>query len=609
MRLILISLAMCLAATSAGAADRVFYAGGGQHTVFHDVLALSDGTLLVAGGSDSLAWVPRGTASIALPADPITSRPENGRVAFVLHLSSDLEKILHVLHFPAGAAEDIRKLRVTSQPGQPTGDLLLSGTTREDRAAGGGYFIAKLDANFVNAVPKRLLWLTNVWAGGSHRDYHPWDVGGDGKVVYVDGKDFAPDWVSLRRLTTDGKPDIVPNWRYHTGRGSDGPVDGYWTPAGARKDVKVEHSAVVFKISRPDLRSWTDEDYKATEDDGNGKPRQGRWPNDLFFSGPATPDGDGGAKPPGYTGYRPGRNPTHRVVAVVVDRRDNAMYVGYSIQSRLPDGQPDFEPAVIAWDADGTLRWWNRLYHETTENSTPDQYVDHMAMDYANSRLIVGARCHGNNVMNFWNGKGTMKNSLNGKTGNVHISWIGALEARTGKFHNATWLAEFADGGKSMGKPLADGPLAGWPDPNGGWADLNTTRMQDLTTDAAGRVYVLAVGRRPVTTRNAYQQMAKPSEGSSAWSGFVRLYGPVFGEVAYSSILNPPWDLQTGTASPAPDLLGVAPVAGGLVVVGQHKAKDPSTIKPVPTANPAPWGNTIPADAGVIARLEVETAR
>lgn len=79
-----------------------------------------------------------------------------------------------------------------------------------------------------------------------------------------------------------------------------------------------------------------------------------------------------------------------------------------NFKSVLPNGGlPDFEPAVIAMDSSGMLMWWSRLYHEITPlgdtvNSSPDQYVDALAIDYANDKLVVGARCHGNNVENFW---------------------------------------------------------------------------------------------------------------------------------------------------------------------------------------------------------------
>jgi hypothetical protein len=70
--------------------------------------------------------------------------------------------------------------------------------------------------------------------------------------------------------------------------------------------------------------------------------------------------------------------------------------------------------------------------------------------------------------------------------------------------------------------------------------------------------------------------------------------------VSYSSILNAPWDMTTGQGSPPPNLRAIAPVAGGLIVVGEHHGKADETLKPVPTAKPPAWGNTEPTGAGVI---------
>ena len=44
--------------------------------------------------------------------------------------------------------------------------------------------------------------------------------------------------------------------------------------------------------------------------------------------------------------------------------------------------------AIVAMEANGQLRWWDRLYRETPANSPPDQYVDAHAGSHA-------ARMHG----------------------------------------------------------------------------------------------------------------------------------------------------------------------------------------------------------------------
>lgn len=118
---------------------------------------------------------------------------------------------------------------------------------------------------------------------------------------------------------------------------------------------------------------------------------------DLLYDGPCDPD-DVRTDGPGYTGYSLGANPTQEVGAIEVDPATGTTFVGISMQSTLPDGNPDFEPAVIAFAPDGSLLWWSRLYTESASNSSPDQFVDGLA--YRDGALYVLARAHGNNTFN-----------------------------------------------------------------------------------------------------------------------------------------------------------------------------------------------------------------
>jgi hypothetical protein len=603
-----------LSLTGVARADRAFYVGSGGKTVLHDVHVLPDGSVLVAGGTEDVQWFTRNVKDIKLDGKLITSQPGTKRVGFLLHLDAKLDRIIRAYHFPPGVTDGIRRIRtsgtpaVGDSPAKP-GDIYISGFTVENRDQSGGYFIAKLDGDFSGKVPTKVEWVRNIWAGSSHREYQPWDVGSDGKVVYVIGVDFKADWVMLGRLNARGEDDVVPHFRYHWGRNASGhSVDGHWTPATARTDYTPQGSGVVFKIWRADLRSWTADEYNAVVPDGNGGTRQGSWPNDYYFAGPANPDDlQSSHAQPGYTGYRVGRNQTHRVVAVAVDRRDGSIYAGYSVQSRLPDGLPDFEPAVIAWDVDGKLKWWSRLYTENNEHSEPDQYVDGIAIDYANDRLIVGARSHGNNVINLWDGTNSFKNKLNGKTGNIHISWIGSLKLSDGSFVNSAWLSELADTNKGLGKTIESGLLAGWPDPNGGWADMNTTRLRDLRVDSAGNIFVAAVGRRPYTTSNAFMQMYKPSEGRSRWSDFTRVYTADLSQLKYSSIVNTPWKGDTDGGSTTIQLHAIHPIATGLISVGtQNLTKEGQSIGPINIMNAPEYASPLPDEAGIILLKEFE---
>jgi hypothetical protein len=588
------------------------------------VLVLSDSTVLVAGGASSLNWVPAGVPRTALSATGIHSASA-GRVGFILHLSADLRTVLRVLHFPAGTVRDVKRLRTTSLPGQPTGDLYLSGTRDAANTSDDGYFIARLDQNFVQAAPTALRWAYNVKcppraAGGDASEYkelQPWDVGSDGKVVFALGAPFDFNWAAIERLTANGTQDLVPEWPAHWTASTefDGKASEY---TGTDPLVR---SAVVMKAGRRgSLRSATAADYSALLPDGNGRTdRQGRLPDDYYFSGPCNASACAGG--PGYTGYRVSDKPTQRVGGIVIDRRDNSLYFGYSTQSRLPDGNPDFEPAVVAMSATGQLKWWSRLYHERVENnqggytttSSPDQYVDHLELDLASNRLVVLARAHGNNVINFWSGHQvaadptarSFHHQFTGTNGNIHISWLGKLSLADGTLRAATWVAEYADStnlGAAYPEPIHDG----WANHNAGWPNLNTTRVARLKVDAQGAVYLVAQGRRTVTTSNAYMKMYKPSEGRSGWNSFVRVFEPDLRTLRYSSLLRGPWDAAVDGGDENVRLDSVHPVSGGVLTVGYHKV-DTAGVPlgaPVPVAEVPAWGASAPAgESAVLAHL------
>jgi hypothetical protein len=586
----------------------VTYAGSAGLDRFTSVMQLSDGTVLVSGGAADLSWLPAGTATTQLATTGINNAQGTGRIGFLLHLSSDLATILRVAHFPAGGVEDISFIKTTSIPGAATGDLYISGVTRDSRANNGGYFIARLNNNFVSGAPTALLWARSIYATGDHQTRQPWDVGGDGKVVYTVGEPFGTGWAAVYRLRADGSDDVVPDWRYHfANRISDNAaVEGGWTPASARTDVVVRQSAIIFKAGgRCELRSWTAGDYQLVQADGNGGTRQGRWPLDLFYNAPCDPNAPSGSGP-GYTGYSLGANPTQRIGGIAIDRRSNDIYIGFSIQSRLPGGNPDFEPAVIAYTSTGLQKWWSRLYTETAQNSPPDQYVDGMAIDYALNSAVVLARTHGNAPNSLWNGVNAFQNRFTGTNGNIHISWLGKLRLSDGVRLHSTYLAEYVEGSTNFGAAHPDPNIDGFPNPNAGWPDVNTTRCETgIQTDAAGAVYVTCTGRRTITTRAAYQKMPLPGQGVGTWNDFVRVYTPTFDTLIYSSLLTGVWNTTTGAGGGNTNLLSVAPTSNGILVVGLHNASSGvATGNHIAVTNVPTWGASAPAnESAILARL------
>ncbi|MDX1913473.1 MAG: T9SS type A sorting domain-containing protein [Saprospiraceae bacterium] len=581
------------------------YAGGWANDAFYDIIQLSNGHFLVAGSTETLDWAPATTSILAFQNPGIANNAGSGKIAFLAELSADLQTMLAIYHLPAGAAENFRYIKTTNLPGDPTGEIYISGDTEDTQ--NGGYFIGKLNGNFVTSPPTGFSWVENVKAAtGQYPDiYQPWDVGNDGKVVYAYGDSHAYNWSAVYRLDAEGIDDVVPAWRVHwLVAGGEYYGDANDHPGGIEA---LAYSAIVFKrdANRCELRSAESEDYQLWQPDGNGGMKKGKWPLDILYDGPCTPGVPGNnTNGPGYTGYSPGATFTYGPSSICIDRRTNHLYIGFNAKSVLPDGQPDFEPVVMSMDANGALRWWSRLYHEVRPDgsyhvSEPDQYVDALAMDYSTQegRLVVGARCHGNNTENLWEGNeiagnpgaNGFQNRFTGSNGNIHISWLGKLDCANGALVNSTYMAEYAEGGQSWGAPHPDPNLDGWPDPNGGWPDVNTTYLAKnaIKSTSDGSVAVLGVGRRTITTANAFQKMVKPGHGGqSCWNAFTRVYSPSLEKPLYSSLFVGQWDTLTQTGGDNVTLYGLWKTAKGIVVVGKHKGSGAE----IPLANVPDWG-------------------
>lgn len=617
MRISIIVLALA-ALPDAYAQDRVFYAASSDGARFNDVLELSDRTVLVAGSATTLNWLPAGVPLTTLSATGINSSAANKR-GFVLKLSADLNQVLAAYAFPTGTVRDVFKLRSTELPGQPTGAIYLSGS--RDGATTDGYYLARLNGNSVSAPIVGLSWVYSVGASGDHKERQPWDVSGDGTVFFATGAPFASSFATIEKLNANGQRMLVPDWWAHWNASG---AEWRGTPASSFPGPGVlSYSGLVLKAARPgSLRSWTQADFDLLQADGNGNSgRKGKYPDDYYFSAPCALPGSACDNGPGYTGYRIQGITTQRIGGIAVDKRNGALYFGYSTKSTLPGGNPDFEPAIVAMEATGAIKWWNRLYREDSSNSSPDQYVDGLAIDYAQNRVVVLARSHGNNVTNLWKGNAIaaspgangFQNQFSGNNGNIHISWLGAFDLAQNTLRAATWVAEYFDPAEGLGAAHPDPNLMGFPSPNNGWPKLNTTRcgadagyQGGVKVSPRGEVGVLCVGRRTITTRNAHQKMLLPAAGASSWNQFVRVYAPDLSTVRYSSLLTGAWDANGGGDNTT--LVGFGFNASGAVMVGGwHRASSGvAQGNPVPTLNLPSWGRaTAVNETPLLARLTI----
>lgn len=594
--------------------NRVFYAGSVGPDRFNDIHRLSDGSFLVAGQSTDLSWIPTTVPQTTLSAAGIDSTA-SGQIGFILHLSADVSQVLRILRFPSGSVRDVFKIRSSEVPGAPTGNVFISGS-RDGAGGEDGYYLARLNANFVSSAPTALSWVSNIRAAGGVKGRQPWDVGSDGKIVYALGLEFDANWAAIQRLSAAGSPELVEHWHAHWHAG--GEWDG--TPASSYSGSQaLNYSAIVMKVNRRgSLRSFNAPDFALLASDGNGNAgRQGRFPDDYYHNahcelavGSSCPNSG-----PGYTGYRAASAQTQRVGSIAVDRRNGDIYFGYSTKSVLPDGNPDFEPAVVAMNANGSLKWWDRLYRETTANSSPDQYVDGLAIDHLNNRLVVLARTHGNNTINLCRGNEIsaslsgdgFQRQFTGTNGNIHISWLGAFNLADGRVRAATYVAEYIEGSTSFGAAHPDALLGGWPNPNAGWPNVNTTRCGadagfsgeiEILND--GSVAIACAGRRSLTTTDAHQRMPLPNAmpfATGTWNQFVRVYRPDLNGIQYSSLVVGNWDQNTGQGGDNTQLIGLAASPGSIIAVGLHRADGSGVAlgNPVPTIAVPSWGSNLPA--------------
>ncbi|MBA3706073.1 MAG: hypothetical protein H0W84_09300, partial [Bacteroidetes bacterium] len=316
------------------AQNMVTYAGGSAKERFYSVTMLSNKTFLVSGTAQDLSWVPSGVSKVQIAIDSIRSASP-GNIGFIMQLSANMKTILNVLYFPTGTARDIYKIETTNIPGQTTGNIYISGNRDVTNSSDDGYYIAKLNNNYVNAVPTALAWSYNVSATADHKAIQPWDVGNDGKVVFGTGAPINPNWASILRLTSTGKLDMVPNWPAHWSVGKkeyDSTAASYSNTADP-----LSYSGIVMKAGRNgSLRSKIQADYSAIINDGNGGTKKGKYPDDYYFQGPCNSKTCLGN--PGYTGYKTTGNPTQRIGAIAIDRNTNDMYFGYGTQTTLPGG-------------------------------------------------------------------------------------------------------------------------------------------------------------------------------------------------------------------------------------------------------------------------------
>jgi hypothetical protein len=323
-------LLMCFSALSLSAQNsRLFLAGGAANEKFNTIFQLSDSTLLVAGEAENFNWIPANTPVVVLDTvagqAPVT--PNASSFGFLLHMTKDMGQVVRAFRLPPNTLESINKIKTNTKPGQPTGDLYFSGR----RGVNQGYFIGRLDKNFLNGIPAKvemgiLISSGIVSTGGKHdydgpsyhRLFQPWDVDGDGKILAATGEEFEFDWASVEKYRRNGTRDSVEYFPRHlvrldggtewpavtgraaeinTRRASDPLPDSLWVrvidnPSPTPDVFDSVHvsglvgSDIVLKSYRAGgMRSQTQTEFDLLQTDENGNPgRKHARTDDFLYS-------------------------------------------------------------------------------------------------------------------------------------------------------------------------------------------------------------------------------------------------------------------------------------------------------------------------------------
>jgi hypothetical protein len=618
----------------------VAYAGGNGTEKFHSILSLSDGTFLVGGQAEEFSWVPNGVPVNVINFQGDFASSSSLGKGFVMHLSEDLQTINSILRFPDNSVRDVYKIKTNSLPGDPTGDIFISGS-RDNQSGVDGYYIAKLNGNFLNGIPSGLAYYKVINAkarsGGapiiqfppglesSHKQTQPWDVNAKGQVLYAMGSDFSFDTAAVYFMNRNGVDTLMPFFGNHSSNFSA-------IPLSPSQNGLLKSSFLFFRYngttSPGAWRSFSKGLFDQNSEDENGNSgRKGAYPFDAFFNsyqalGGASIDNSGS----GYTGYSPnvaGGRWSGKIGGICFDKRSGDFFIGASISVSGRNSianVDDTEPAVAAFSSNGEQKWWARLHKEDANGSSAQQQVEGLEFDYSGNQLVVLGRSRSDAANNFWKGNelklklggNGFQNRITGSISNSNIPdffWLGKYDAVSGRILHSTYIAE-PDSNEMM--TIVSGGNAGneFPDINKGNFKLGSTTVSHFSVNPLnGDVLISGTGLRTITTSNAYQKMLLPGiwqegKGIAPRNSFARVYTGSLDSLRYSSLISGLWNPAEGNSDNT-TIRSLLPISGGILFAGYHSGSGSD----VQVMNPPSWGNsTANGVSALLGKLPIRNA-
>jgi len=258
------------------------------------------------------------------------------------------------------------------------------------------------------------------------------------------------------------------------------------------------------------------------------------------------PDNTG--QPIRWTNASGGKNPIPLGSASLVAQqlavgRDGSVVVSATLPFVEP--APDFEPVLMRFSPEGRLQWTSVLIEGLL--SEPDQKSQALRIDPSNGDILVTYWEHGENVNTLIKDPAGFLSAYGGKSGNLKASWVGRVEAATGRLKASTYLF-----GRSVETVQSARP------------QVTSVAIQDMGVDAGGRVYVTGSGLGVMPTTDDARLPVIPSHGGRP---YLTIFTPDLHQLCHSTYLS--------LASGRGDL--VEPLANGSVLVAGSIRPERST--------------------------------
>lgn len=573
---------------------------------------LDDGELLLGGLTRDDADIARlggdPARLVGVVGQPPVDPAPSGRVV-LLHVDEALEAVTQVYTFGPGQLGPISRATVTG------GHLYLStrytmtpiqaeALARPPR----GYVVARFQGVPTPQAPPTVQALWVLGADGQARIAPAWDAVGPAAVLAADDNAAAPRGGRLHIVAPNRIEQIMPAWRFHT-RAAGAPGFVY----GPADENGVAGSFLPLTPDHCPLRTWYAPDevgggedpspsevrQRGPTEDGTRERRPGTEPHDAFGSRPClAPTDEGGPPEPAdalitLNGWRLDAKQRFDVVAALRDD-DGALYVALNATASTQEADDgvddDHVPTVLRFDADGTLRWWQRLHGQQGggwKNSSVDQRIVDMVL--APRGVIVLARSlvrpETLDEPQLWSTAEGFQQPPVGGDG-VPVGWLGLLDAEAGGLVRSTYVFD----------PLRDGPdrlgfpLDCWPDTDDLAAAAFEPARGGLAVSDRGVVAVHGITHRARTTPDALVPTGRAVPPTPM--PVVRVFDAALESVLHSSVIV--GDLDAPDPSAEVTIRDVAfDAEGRVIVVGDQVAGAP----PLPARQAPAWAAPDPATA------------